>query len=191
MQFEPLALAGAWLIRPEPIRDERGFFARSFCAEEFAAHGLKPDFVQCNISFNARRGTLRGMHFQRPPHEEAKLVRCTAGAIHDVIVDLRPGSPTRGQWVAAELSAENRHMLYVPEGFAHGFKTLADGTEVFYQMGSAFVPGAGAGLRHDDPALAIDWPPGEIVISDKDLSYPDFDSLAPESLAAPMRAGRD
>lgn len=175
MQFEPLKLAGAYLIRPEPIRDERGFFARSFCAREFAAHGLKDSFVQCNISWNARKGTLRGMHFQLPPHEEVKLVRCTAGAIYDVIVDLREGSPTRGQWVAVELTAANRHMLYVPEGFAHGFKTLVDDTEVFYQMGSFYVAGAAAGLRYDDPALAIDWPPGEIVISERDLSYPPFE----------------
>lgn len=174
MQFEPLQLAGAFLIRPEPIRDDRGFFARSFCADEFAAHGLKDGFVQCNISYNARKGTVRGMHFQLHPHEEVKLVRCTAGAIHDVIVDLREGSPTRGQWLAAELTAANRHMLYVPEGFAHGFKTLADETEVFYQMGSAYVPGSAAGLRYDDPALAIDWPTGEVVISDRDLSYPPF-----------------
>lgn len=175
MQFEQLRLEGAFLIRPQPIEDSRGFFARSFCGQEFAAQGLKPSFVQCNISFNARKGTVRGMHFQLPPHEEVKLVRCTAGAIHDVIVDLRPGSPTRGQWLAVELSARNRHMLYVPEGFAHGFKTLEDATEVFYQMGSAYVPGAASGLRYDDPALAIDWPEGEVVISDRDLSYPPFD----------------
>ncbi len=176
MQFEKLALDGAWLIRPEPIRDSRGFFARSFCAAEFAAHGLQDSFVQCNISYNAAKGTLRGMHFQLAPHEEVKLVRCTAGAIHDVIVDIRSGSATRGQWLAVELSAANRHMLYIPEGFAHGFKTLADDTEVFYQMGSAYVPGSASGLRYDDPAFGIDWPPGEIVISDKDLSYPPFDA---------------
>ena len=147
MIFTETRLAGAYLIEPERIEDERGFFARTWCRDEFERHGLNPRLVQCNVSYNARRGTLRGMHYQAKPHEEAKLVRCTRGAIYDVIVDLRPDSPTYRQWVAAELTAENRRMLYIPEGFAHGFQTLADETEVFYQMSELFHPESARGVR--------------------------------------------
>jgi dTDP-4-dehydrorhamnose 3,5-epimerase len=174
VRFVPLALSGAFLVEPEPIRDERGFFARTFCRDEFAAHGLHPQLVQCSVSFNTARGTLRGMHYQRKPHEEAKLVRCTMGAIHDVLVDLRPASATFRRWVGVELSAENRHALYIPEGVAHGFLTLADGCEVFYQMAHVFEPESAAGVRWNDPAFGIEWP-GEVrVISERDRNYGDF-----------------
>ena len=174
MIFTPAALPGAYIIDLEPIADERGFFARSWCADEFAAHGLDPVVVQCNISFNHRKGTLRGMHYQLAPHGEAKLVRCTMGAIHDVIIDLRPESPTYTQHVAVELTADNRLALFVPEGFAHGFQTLVDGSEVFYQMSRSFVAGAGSGVRWDDPAFAIGWPEDERTISERDRQWPDF-----------------
>lgn len=174
MIFEETELAGAFIIRPQPIEDERGFFARTFCVREFEAHGLEPRLVQCNISFNRRRGTLRGMHLQRAPHEEAKLVRCTAGGIHDVIVDLRPGSPTRLRHTAVDLTAANRTMLYVPGGFAHGFITLEDDTEVFYQMSEFYAPEAAAGFRWNDPAFGIEWPVEVTVISERDRTYPDF-----------------
>lgn len=173
MIFAELALKGAFLIELDRLEDERGFFARAFCIDEFAAHGLNPVVSQCNVSYNRRRGTLRGLHYQVRPHEEAKLVRCTAGAAFDVIVDLRPTSPTFKQWVGVELSVENRRMLYVPEGFAHGFQTLLDDTELFYQMSKAYAPEATRGIRWDDPELAIGWPPTkERVISTADLSLP-------------------
>lgn len=175
MIFTPAPLAGVQVIDPERQEDDRGFFARSFCAEEFARHGLDPACAQCNISFNRRRGTLRGMHFQAPPHAEAKLVRCTRGALYDVAVDLRPDSPTRGRWFGIELTADNRRLLYVPRGFAHGFLTLADDTEVFYQMSASFVPGAGRGVRFDDPAFGILWPIPVDIISERDRTYPPFD----------------
>jgi dTDP-4-dehydrorhamnose 3,5-epimerase len=175
VRFQELPLPGAFLIEPERKADERGFFARTWCRREFAAHGIRADWVQCNVSFNKRRGTLRGLHYQLPPWGEPKLVRCTLGALYDVLVDLRPGSPHYGKWAAAELTAENRRMLYVPEGFAHGFQTLADDTEVFYQMGAYYHPEAARGLRWDDPALAIAWPDcPERILSAQDLSYPDF-----------------
>ena len=161
----------------EPIGDERGWFARTFDAEVFAAHGLDPSVVQCNVSYNARAGTLRGMHFQRDPHGEDKLVRCQRGALFDVIVDLRPGSVTRGEWFGVELTPDNHRSLFIPKGFAHGFQTLADDTEVHYQMSTPYVPGAGDGVRWDDPAFGIDWPdapPGGRIISDRDAAYPDF-----------------
>jgi dTDP-4-dehydrorhamnose 3,5-epimerase len=170
--FTAMPLAGAFVVDPERIEDERGFFARTWCAREFEKHGLDPRLAQCNVSFNRRRGTLRGMHYQAEPHAEAKLVRCTRGAIHDVIVDLRPGSTTCRRWVAVELTAENRRMLYIPEGFAHGFQTLEDETEVFYQMSVPFHPAAARGVRHDDPALGIAWPLDVGVISQKDRGYP-------------------
>jgi dTDP-4-dehydrorhamnose 3,5-epimerase len=171
--FEPLALAGAYTIAPEPARDERGFFARIFCEEEFARHGLVTTFPQSSLSFNARRHTLRGMHFQFAPAEEVKLVRCTAGAIYDVIVDLREGSPTRLSWVAVELSAENRLTLYVPEGFAHGFQTLTDAAEVAYDISRPYAPGLASGLRYDDPALGIVWPDApERIVADRDRAWP-------------------
>ena len=174
MKFTATPLQGAYIIDLEPIEDERGFFARSWSVDEFAARGLNPRLVQCNISFNRWRGTLRGMHYQIAPREEAKLVRCTRGAIHDVIVDLRPDSPTFKGHVAATLTAENRRMLYVPEGFAHGFQTLADDTEVFYQMAEFYAAECARGVRWDDPALGIRWPDAERTISAKDQQYPDF-----------------
>ena len=174
MIFQPTGLAGAYVIAIERLRDERGFFARSFCAREFEDHGLNPSLAQCNISYNRHAGTLRGMHFQASPFEEAKLVRCTRGAIHDVIIDLRPDSPTFMRHVGVLLTPEERNMLYVPEGFAHGFLTLEDHTEVFYQMSEFYVPGAARGFRWDDPAFAIDWPAPVSVISERDAAYPDF-----------------
>ncbi|HZW24576.1 MAG TPA: dTDP-4-dehydrorhamnose 3,5-epimerase [Gallionella sp.] len=174
MRFIATPLAGAWLVEPERIADERGFFARTWCREEFVAQGLNPNLVQCNISYNSLRGTLRGMHYQRPPHAEAKLVRCTRGRIYDVIVDLRSGSPTRLQWFGAELSALNRLALYVPEGFAHGFVTLEDDSEVLYQMSEPYHPECAAGVRWDEPAFAINWPIMPEVVSSRDRAYPDF-----------------
>lgn len=174
MKFTPAGLDGACIIDIEPLADERGFFARTFCRDEFAAHGLRTDFVQCNTSFNRQRGTLRGMHFQRQPHAEAKLVRCTRGAIHDVIVDLRPESPGFRRWVAVELTAGNHRMLYVPEGCAHGFQTLADDSEVFYQMAAMYRPEAAAGVRWNDPAFAIRWPLPDPIVSARDAGYGDF-----------------
>jgi dTDP-4-dehydrorhamnose 3,5-epimerase len=171
VKFSPTPLAGAWIVDPMPIEDERGFFARSFCQEEFRAHGLDPAVAQCNVSFNRRRGTLRGLHFQAPPHEEAKLVRCTRGTIWDVIVDIRADSPTRHRWFALELNEENRRALYVPRGFAHGFQTLADDSEVLYQMSEFYHPESARGLRWDDPVLAIKWPIAHPVISERDRSY--------------------
>lgn len=174
MIFEETPLAGAFVISIEPIEDERGFFARSFCVQELEARGLCARVAQCNISYNRRRGTLRGLHLQRPPHEEIKLVRCTAGGIHDVIVDLRHGSPTFARHFGVELSAANRKTLYVPAGFAHGFQSLEDDTEVFYQMSHAFAPQAAAGFRWNDPAFGIRWPLEVTVISARDRGYPDF-----------------
>jgi dTDP-4-dehydrorhamnose 3,5-epimerase len=177
MRFVQTPLPGAWAIELEELSDERGWFARAFDAEEFEERGLDPAFVQCNLSFNARRGTLRGMHYQAEPYGESKLVRCVRGAIFDVAVDLRTGSPTRGRWHGIELSEENRLAFYMPAGFAHGFQTLLDNCEVLYQMGHRYVPEAARGVRWDDPALAIQWPElnGERVISDKDRSYPDVE----------------
>jgi dTDP-4-dehydrorhamnose 3,5-epimerase len=172
MIFESLSLAGAYRISPELIFDERGAFARRFCADEFRAHGLETDLMQRSISFNARAGTLRGMHFQAVPDLETKLVRCTRGAIFDVMVDLRGGSPTYGQWYGEELSADNRLMFYIPKGFAHGFQSLVDDTEVDYEITPAFVWGATAGFRFDDPALAIPWPVADMTISERDWALP-------------------
>jgi dTDP-4-dehydrorhamnose 3,5-epimerase len=172
--FTETRLANAFVIDPEPYADERGLFARTFCAREFAEHGLDTTPVQCNVSLNRGRGTMRGMHWQAAPHEEAKLVRCTHGAIHDVIVDLRPDSATFGEHVGVELTAGNRRMLYVPEGFAHGFLTLEDDTEVFYQMSAFYEPDAARGLRYDDPALGIRWPAEVRVVSERDRSWPDW-----------------
>jgi dTDP-4-dehydrorhamnose 3,5-epimerase len=174
MIFIETSVPGAVIIEPECRADERGFFARSFCAREFEAHRLNPHVEQCNISFNRSKGTVRGLHFQRPPHAEAKLVRCTAGSVYDVIVDLRPGSPAFCRHVGVELSARNRTLLYVPEGVAHGFQTLEDDAEVFYQMSNPFDPDAAAGVRWNDPAFAIAWPLAVSVISERDRSHPDF-----------------
>jgi len=176
MIFIETKLKGAFIIEPERMKDERGFFARTWCKREFEAHGLNSNLVQCNISFNKKRGTLRGMHYQVPPHEEAKLVRCTMGAIYDVIIDLRPDSQTFKQWISVELTAENRKMIYVPEGFAHGFLTLEDNTEVFYQMSEFYAPECARGVRWNDPAFCIKWPIDIRVISERDRQYPDFTS---------------
>lgn len=178
MRFTETALPGAFVVDLEPHADERGFFARTFCADEFAEHGLKPVVAQANVSFNHRRGTLRGLHYQLPPAAETKFLRCVRGAIYDVIVDLRDDSPTYLNHVGVELTAENRRALYVPEMFAHGFLTLADGTEVTYQVGEFYTPGAERGIRYDDPALGIDWPEPVTVISDKDAGWAPFDPAA-------------
>jgi len=176
MIFSPTKLQGAFIIDIEHREDDRGFFARSWCQDEFAAHGLNPRLVQCNVSFNRKRGTLRGLHLQVTPYAEAKLVRCTRGRLYDVAVDLRKDSATFRQWVAVELSAENRRMLYVPEGMAHGFETLEDETEVFYQMSEFHHPEAARGVRWNDAALGIAWPLVPPVLSDKDRAYPDLAS---------------
>jgi dTDP-4-dehydrorhamnose 3,5-epimerase len=175
VRFAETPLAGAFVIEAEPHHDERGLFARTFCKRDFAERGLRSSFVQCSTSFNHRSGTIRGMHWQVGAHAEAKLVRCTAGAIFDVILDLRPGSRTRGRWAAVELSAETRRMLYVPEGFAHGFQTLRDGSEVFYQMSAGFEPAAARGFRFDDPSLCIPWPLPPSCISARDRALPRLD----------------
>lgn len=171
MHFIPTTLEGAWIVELKPHKDERGFFARTFCAEEFAARGLSDRFVQCNTSWNVRKGTLRGVHYQLAP-SEIKLVRCTAGALLDVIVDLRPGSPTYLQNYLIELTAGNRLALYIPEMFAHGFQTLQDGTEMLYQMSELYQPNLARGVRYDDPKLGIDWPLPVTSISPQDLSWP-------------------
>lgn len=172
MKFAETPLKGAFVVDLDRLEDDRGFFARSFCEKEFAAHGLAPRFVQCNVSYNRRAGTLRGMHYQQAPDEEDKLVRCTMGAIHDVIVDIRPGSATRLKSFSIELSARNRTALFIPRGFAHGFQTLADDSEVFYQMSGFFQSGSARGMRWDDPALALDWPLANPILSEKDRGYP-------------------
>lgn len=171
MRFAETYLKGAWLIEPVPLSDARGFFARTFCMREFASHGLEISFVQNSTSYSAQSGTLRGLHFQREPHSEAKLVSCLKGAIWDVIVDLRQGSETFGAWAAFELTAENRRQLYIPRGFAHGFQTLRDHTEVSYLISEFYDPESADGIRFDDPALAIDWPLPVSVISEKDKGW--------------------
>jgi dTDP-4-dehydrorhamnose 3,5-epimerase len=172
MKFTPLALAGAFLIDVEPHRDERGLFARTYCDEEFRAHGIEAPVRQCALSYNARRGTLRGMHYQAAPHAEHKLVRCTAGAVFDAIVDLRTDSPTRGGWFGTELSAANRRALFVPEGFAHGFISLSDGAEVQYMISTPHAPGFARGIRWDDPAVGIRWPIAPAILSGRDAALP-------------------
>jgi dTDP-4-dehydrorhamnose 3,5-epimerase len=174
VKFTETKLKGAFIIELEPHYDDRGFFARTFCAREFERHGLKPVVAQCNLSFNKKKGTLRGMHYQVAPVTEAKLVRCIRGAIYDVIIDLRPDTPTYGMFIGVELSAKNRRALYVPDMFAHGFQTLADETEVLYQMSEFYTPGYGRGLRYDDPALNIEWPLPVSEIAEKDASWPLF-----------------
>ncbi|MBN2373535.1 dTDP-4-dehydrorhamnose 3,5-epimerase [bacterium] len=174
MIFKETALKGAYIIEIEPIEDERGFFARSFCAKEFEKHGLNFHIAQCNISYNERKGTLRGMHYQTAPYEEAKLVRCTMGEIYDVIIDIRPYSATYMRWISIELTAKTRKMLYIPEGFAHGFQTLADCTEVFYQMSEFYQANSAKGIRWNYPTFGIKWPIMPPIMNDKDRSYPDF-----------------
>jgi dTDP-4-dehydrorhamnose 3,5-epimerase len=187
MIFKETPIAGVHLIEPETIRDERGYFARTWCQQEFEARGLNPALVQCSTSFNALAGTLRGLHFQAPPHMEAKLVRCTRGALFDVIVDLRKESPSYGNWSGFELTAENGHMVYMPEGTAHGFQTLAAETEMFYQISTHYAPQSAGGLRWDDPDLAIAWPDApDRIISDRDRNFPLLRDCDP--LSAPIAA---
>jgi dTDP-4-dehydrorhamnose 3,5-epimerase len=195
MLFTETKLKGAYIVDIEKLEDERGFFARSYCYREFEEHGLNPRLVQCNISFNLKKGTLRGMHYQAAPYEEARLVRCVRGSIYDVIIDIRPGSATYCQWIAVELAApcsqltaqgsppaahcsqltaHSYTMLYIPEGFAHGFLTMEDNTEVFYQMSEFHAPDYARGFRWNDPGFRIKWPDDVKVISDRDRSYPDF-----------------
>ena len=174
MIFTETVLAGACVIDLDPHRDERGFFARAWCGREFAEHGLETRIAQCDLSRTLRRGTLRGLHFQRPPYAEVKVVRCIAGAVFDVIVDLRPQSPTFTRHISVELSAENHRALYVPAGFAHGFQALTDDVELFYQMSEYYVPDAGGGVRWNDPAFGIAWPIADPFMNDRDRTYPDF-----------------
>ncbi len=177
MKFIPTFLSGAYIIEPEFQEDERGGFSRTFCRKEFEGMGLNPNIAQCNISFNHNKGTLRGMHYQVEPHAEAKLVRCTRGSIYDVIIDLRPEMQEFKKWFSVELSAENQKMLYIPEGFAHGFQTLTDNTEIFYQMSGFYFPESARGVRWDDPCFNIKWPEDNRIISQKDLEYPDFNFI--------------
>lgn len=174
MIFKPTELPGAYVIEPERHADMRGHFARTYCEKEFADHGLEPRVVQCSVSFNRRKGTLRGMHYQAAPFEEVKVVRCNRGSIYDVIIDLRPDSTAYKKWLAVQLDQENGKMLYIPPGFAHGFQTLADDTEVFYQMSQVFSPEHARGVRWNDPAFSIAWPEDERIILDRDAKYPDF-----------------
>ena len=175
MRFVPTQLAGTYLIEQERHADDRGFFSRTWCAEEFARQGLEPALAQCSVSFNRRRGTLRGLHYQAPPFAEAKLVRCTRGAIYDVAVDLRPDSPTFRGWIGVELEAHNGRALYIPRGLAHGLYVLADDTEVEYQISTPYEPGAARGVRWDDPFHAVSWPGPVEVIAARDREYPDLD----------------
>lgn len=174
MRASPTELHGAWLIEPEPASDERGFFARTFCVREFAALGLETNFVQHSMSQSKQCGTLRGMHFQRDPHGEVKVVTCTKGALWDVIIDLRPSSPTYRHWQGFELTATNRRRLYVPKGFAHGFQTLETDTEAGYLISAFYAPDAASGVRFDDPRFGIRWPLPASVVSPKDASWPAF-----------------
>jgi len=175
MIFKETKLKGAFIIELEPIKDNRGFFARGWCQKELEARGLVPNFVQANITFSPKKGTLRGLHYQMAPHEEVKLVRCTRGAIHDVIIDLRPDSPTCHQWLATELTADNHKMIYIPGGFAHGYQTQVDGTEVFYQVAQFYAPNYERGIRWDDPAFKIHWPiTSPLILSEKDKRCSDY-----------------
>lgn len=175
MKFTETGLDGAWIVDLEPIEDDRGFFARSWCAKDLAELGMVADVAQCNVSYNHAAATLRGMHYSVQPVAESKFVRCTAGAVHDVIVDVRPDSPTYLRWVGVELSAANRRALYVPPMFAHGYLTLTEGAEVTYQVSAFYTPGAERGVRFDDPAFAIEWPLEPVVLSDKDRSWGPFE----------------
>jgi dTDP-4-dehydrorhamnose 3,5-epimerase len=193
MIFTETKLQGAYLIDLTPHEDSRGFFARAFCQREFAAHQLKPVIAQANIAANRNKGTLRGMHFQCPPAAESKLVRCTRGAVLDIIVDLRPESPTYLQHVAVELSEDNYRALYVPERFAHGYQTLRDNTDTSYQVGEFYTPGAEGGLRYNDPRLGLSWPLPVSAISEKDRNWKLLDEVEPElrqRMTVPSMAGR-
>jgi dTDP-4-dehydrorhamnose 3,5-epimerase len=187
MIFGATELDGARLIDIEPREDERGFFARSWCRQELAAQGLDTEIAQESLSLNRHRGTLRGLHLQRPPHEETKIVRCTRGAIYDVIVDLRSRSPTYLRWQGFELSADNRRALYIPKGFAHGFQSLTDNAEISYKISAFYAPDAAAGYRYDDPAFAIGWPLPVAVISERDLGWPAFEATACSGIAVQDR----
>lgn len=177
MKFIETKLKGAFVLELEQRQDQRGFFARTFCAQEFTDHGLKPTVAQCNLSYNYKQGTLRGMHYQVAPATETKLVRCTSGAIYDVIIDMRPESPTYMLHIGVELSAENRRALYVPDMFAHGYQALTDGAEVVYQVGEFYTPGYERGLRYDDPTFGIEWPLAVSEISDKDAAWSLFAAI--------------
>ncbi len=175
MKFTPTKIAGVWIVDMERHEDERGWFARAWCAEEFRKHGLNPRLAQCSVSFNRRRGTLRGMHYQAAPHEEAKLVRCLRGALWDVALDLRPSSATFRQWVGVELTPENGRGLYLPEGCAHGFQTIAEDTELLYHISECWQAESGRGVRWNDPAFGIEWPlPTAAILSERDCQYTDF-----------------
>ncbi|MDX1486247.1 MAG: dTDP-4-dehydrorhamnose 3,5-epimerase [Alphaproteobacteria bacterium] len=180
MIFKDTTVEGVYLVEAEPCRDTRGYFARTWCQSEFERRGLNASLVQCSTSYNENAGTLRGLHYQAPPHMEAKLVRCTRGALFDVVVDLRKESASYGKWAGFELSAENGHMVYIPEGLAHGFQTLVPETEIFYQISTHYAPDCAAGIRWDDPDLAIDWPPvAQRVISERDAQHPGFADTPP------------
>ena len=174
MHFQPAPIPGVVVVRPERFEDERGYFARAWAKDAFEEQGLNTSIVQCSSSYNTKKGTLRGMHYQPAPHAEAKFVRCTRGAIYDVTVDIRPDSPTFKQWFGIELTAENGVALYIPEGCAHGFLTLEDATDVFYMITAPYTPEASRGFRYNDPAFGIDWPGEAIVINERDASYSDF-----------------
>ncbi len=192
MRFTPLKLPGAYLIEAEPREDERGYFARTWCAREFAEHGLNPFLVQCSVSHNARAGTLRGLHYQRAPRAEDKVISCLRGAMYDVCVDLRDGSATFGRWEGVELHGGSHRSLYLPAGFAHGFQTLVDDTLVYYQMSEYYYPELSAGLRWDDPSLGITWPTpslGARIMSQRDRMYPLL-SERPQSALTPPRGGK-
>jgi dTDP-4-dehydrorhamnose 3,5-epimerase len=174
MKFIHTPLQGVYLIELEPVHDDRGFFARTWCKEEFQKHGLNSNLAQCSLSFNKKKGTLRGMHYQCEPHQEAKLVRCCAGAIYDVVLDLRRGSQTFGKWFAAELSASDQKMLYIPEGCAHGFQSLEDESTVFYQISESYHPELAGGVRWNDPLFGIKWPIPTPILSERDRSFADY-----------------
>ena len=176
MMMSPTIIDGVWLMEIEPHPDERGFFARTWCRQELAAHGLETEIAQESLSYNQSSGTLRGLHFQRTPHEEVKIIRCTRGSVFDVVVDLRADSPTYCKWVGIELSAENRRSVYLPRGMAHGFQTLADNTEIIYLISAFHAPEAAGGARHDDAAFGIAWPLAVSMISERDRNWPDFGS---------------
>jgi dTDP-4-dehydrorhamnose 3,5-epimerase len=175
--FHRTPVNGVWIVEPDRRADARGWFARTFCAEAFGERGLATDLVQCSTSFNARRGTLRGLHWQAPPCAEAKLIRCVRGRVFDVAVDLRPRSPSFGQWTAAELSVDDGRMIYIPEGCAHGFQTLEDASELFYQISAPYRPALSRGVRWDDPEIGIDWPIADPILSDRDRALPCLDNV--------------
>jgi dTDP-4-dehydrorhamnose 3,5-epimerase len=175
MKFTDTKIAGVFILDPDRFEDERGFFAPAFSSREFGERGMAAQFVESNISYSIRRGTLRGMHYQAAPHGQAKLVRCTRGRVYDVAVDIRPGSPTHGHWVGVELTAENRRMIYIPGDCAHGFQTLEDDSEVFYMVSSPYAPAAARGFRWDDPAFLVEWPEtDERILVERDRDYPDY-----------------